>query len=378
MADALRTGLSAVEPLSLAQVAAKHGIGTPSDRREQAESAGDPAASPPAPEPEIDEPPAESGPAQEDPPRGQEDNDAAADDDQPPGDDDKQTDDADDPADEQPPIAPPRSWTKAEKEAFAALPREYQETILAREQTRERAIRQTQDQAAAAVRQVQSQWQAAQQARAQYEQGVQQISAQLAAVVSNEFGDIKSYDDVVKLARDDPYRHGQYQAAVQRAQAFQQEQQRISIESQQRAQAALQQFNAIETAKFLERAPEFADPKKASRLSAEVDSMLMDDYGLGRDEIAAIWSGQPVSPLDSRFRLILRDALLYRQGKTAMKPKPNPAPKTASPPPQRSSTPPAKGEVASRSLEKANMELTRTGSREAFLALRRARRSAGA
>ena len=45
------------------------------------------------------------------------------------------TDDTDD-DDVDPSIAPPMSYTKAEKEAFASLPREHQETIAARERER--------------------------------------------------------------------------------------------------------------------------------------------------------------------------------------------------------------------------------------------------
>ncbi len=49
---------------------------------------------------------------------------------------------------ELPTIDPPRSWTKGEKERFATLPRETQEYIADREQERERAIRQSQNEAA--------------------------------------------------------------------------------------------------------------------------------------------------------------------------------------------------------------------------------------
>lgn len=376
MADAYTTGLSAVEPLSVANAAKMMGIGGRAPEPEQEQASAPQDAAPDEPE-SHDEPPADDGPALDDPPRGEEE-DAAADD-QPPGEEDAKTEDKDEPADDQPPIVPPRSWTKAEKAAFAALPREYQETILAREQTRERDVRKSQDEVAQARKALQAQWQATEQARVQYEQGVKQTAEQLASLVASEFADIKSYDDVAKLAKEDPYRHGLYQAAVQRAQAYQHEQARIAQENQQREAYARQQFLAAETAKFLEQAPEFADPKQATSLSGEIDAMLMDDYGIGRDELNAMWNGQPVSPLDSRFRLLVRDAYLYRKGKTALsKPKPNPTPKPASPPPQRSSTPPAKGEVVNSALEKANIRLTRSGSRADALAYMRAKRAAGA
>lgn len=57
---------------------------------------------------------------------------------------------APDPAPEEPPIEPPASWTKAEKEAFQALPRDKQQTIADRERERTKTYRQSQDEAAAA------------------------------------------------------------------------------------------------------------------------------------------------------------------------------------------------------------------------------------
>ena len=52
------------------------------------------------------------------------------------------------PAPEEPPIAPPRSWTKAEKERFATLPRETQEYLAERETERDREVRRSQNETA--------------------------------------------------------------------------------------------------------------------------------------------------------------------------------------------------------------------------------------
>src|SRR5207247_451171 len=63
----------------------------------------------------------------------------------PPG----ETEDVTEPAvEEPPPIEPPRSWTKGEKERFQSLPRETQEYLAEREQERDRTIRQSQNEAA--------------------------------------------------------------------------------------------------------------------------------------------------------------------------------------------------------------------------------------
>lgn len=371
MADAYRTGLSAVEPLSMSDAGKMMGIGgsEPSPADQDAAPVDKGADNPQ----NQNEPPADPGPAQDDQPRDGADAEAAAGDDQPPG-ETEPTEDAD-PAEDQPPIEPPRSWTKAEKEAFAALPRNHQETLVERERARERDIRKRQDDVVAVAKAVQAKEEAAEQARTRYEAGIKQLTQQAGAFVASEFKDIKTQEDVDQMRRENPMRYLDYQAAVAAYQGYQAEQNRIASENQRKQHEAFQNYVQAEDAKFFEVAPEFVDPKQAPQLSAEVNAMLSGDYGVTQQELADIWAGTPVSILDHRFRLILRDALAFKKMKAGLKPKPNPNPKPASPPPQRPGTPPAKGEAVNRTLEKANEDLTRTGSRAAALALMRARRA---
>jgi hypothetical protein len=369
MADAFTSGLSAVEPLSVANAAGMLGIGgkQPEDNSARADQNG----SDDAPR-DNDEPTVDNDTAQDASPGEDDEDTAAAGDDQPPGDEETGKDD---PAgDDQPSVEPPRSWTKAEKEAFAALPRQHQETLIARERARELDIRKRQNDVVTAYRAVEAEKQATEQARSQYEQGIKQLAEQANTFLANEFSDIKSWDDVHKMAAEDPVRHNRWQAARAQAEAIQREQARLAEETRQKQTEAFQSYERQQTQAFIEAAPEFADPKQGPQLAAEINAMLVSDYGVPEQELAALWAGAQISALDHRFRLLMRDALAYKKMK-AVKPSPRPAPKPAAPPPQRPGTPPASGEVANRRLEKANDELTRTGSRNAALALMRARRA---
>src|SRR5262245_8480791 len=68
-----------------------------------------------------------------------------------------------------PPIAPPRSWTKEDKELFTSLPRETQERIAQRERSRESDFLRRQNEAADKLKGLTAKEQAVDQARQQYE-----------------------------------------------------------------------------------------------------------------------------------------------------------------------------------------------------------------
>lgn len=118
MADELNPGASP-------QTIAAHALGIM--RANPAEAGGDGPREPQdAPAPESgDDAPDESPPSVEDAPQA-------------------------DPEPPAPSVEPPASWTKAEKEAFAALPPDKQQTIADRERERTKTYRQSQDEAAAA------------------------------------------------------------------------------------------------------------------------------------------------------------------------------------------------------------------------------------
>jgi hypothetical protein len=76
---------------------------------------------------------------------------------------------------ELPPIEPPRSWTKADKDLFTSLPRETQERIAERERLREGDFLRRQAEAAEKLKGLGAKEQAVDQARQQYEAALPQL-----------------------------------------------------------------------------------------------------------------------------------------------------------------------------------------------------------
>ena len=341
MADAMNSGLSAVEPLSVRDAASLMGLGAepPKD---------DKPAKPPVPvdEPDepvqADEPPVEDDAAREAEASPDEDGlDAAPD--EGPG-DDEETEEPDDPADDdQPSIDPPRSWSKEDKELWKGLPRETQERLSERERSRESDFLRRQNEVTEATKAAQAEAQQASQARDSYKQGLDQLQGQLAAVVNAEFSDIKSWDDVKRMSNEDPVRYNQWTAMRDQARAVQAEQEKVAREQQEESQKRFNAYVAEQQAAFLEARPEYSDPQKFPQLQSEVVTMLTDDYGVSRDELSSMWNGTPVSFHDHRFQELIADALAFKKAKSKVATKPK-TPKPKSPPPQKPGTPPAKGE----------------------------------
>lgn len=369
MADAFTSGLSAVEPISVRDAASLLGSAPPPPEAAEPQEPQDIQA----PEPPVDD---DAAPEPDD---EREERDAAAADEQPPGENDEEAEEQDDPAeseeDDLPPIDPPRSWTKEDRELFKGLPRETQERLADRERSRETDFRRRQDELTERLKSYETGASEAQKAREQYQKGIEQLAAQAASFVNSEFSDVQSWDDVAKMQEDDPIRFQRWQLATSRATQLQQEQQRLANEGRREAEANFQNYVRSEMAKFAEAEPEFADPEKGPKLQREVRSMLLDDYAISAEELDRAWSGQPVSIHDHRFQRVIMDALRFKQAKSKaanVKPK---SPKPKSPPPQKPGTPPAKGEVQNRALDRANQELTRTGDRAAALRLMKAKRA---
>lgn len=212
----------------------------------------------------------------------------------------------------QPPIPAPRSWTKEEKEAFAALPREHQERIAHRERERQAEIDRRLNEADRASKAAEAREQAAQQARQQYEAALPGVLNALQSQMAQEFPDVKSWDDVARLAQENPVRYLQLDALIKRSDAVAREARQA--QEQQQAQQ-VQQFNTwaeAEVEAFLQKAPEFADPAKAPALREEAAATLKA-AGYSDEEIGHMWAGRlQLSARDHRMQLLVRDAMRYR------------------------------------------------------------------
>ncbi len=294
-----------------------------------------------------------------------------------------ETEEQDDPADDTPPIDPPRSWTKEERDVWAQLPRATQERLAERERGREADFLRRQQAVDKEAKEYTSRTQAAEQARQQYEETIQRYAEVVTkdaqagtAKIQEAFPEIKSWDDVKKLAATDPIRYSEWdaaskevQASINAANAAQAEQLRLSTQRQQESLDAFKSYVSEEQKKFLEVAPEFADPKQAPRLQAEVRQMLVEDYRLSPDELKALWAdGQPLSVHDHRFQMLIRDAHKFRAAKAAASKK-SASLKKPSTPVQQPGNASTKREAVGGRTKQLNDNLTRTGSRDAGLAL---------
>lgn len=254
---------------------------------------------------------------EESPPEGE---DAAAE--EPPS----ETQETDAATEELPPVEPPRSWSKEDKETFKGLPRETQERIAERERSREVDFNRRQQDAAEKQKALEAQLSAAEQTRQQYESALPILLQNLQQAQAGEFADIQTMADVEKMAREDWPRYVLWDAQQKKIAAVHQE----LISSQQRQEAESKQkwhdFAAKEDSLFAEKVPEIADPEKGPKLRDAAIGVLRD-LGFSTDELTKAWNGQEkLSLRDHRFQQLLVDAVKYRDAKAKAKTPPKPVP----------------------------------------------------
>jgi hypothetical protein len=254
---------------------------------------------------------------------------------------------------ELPPIEPPRSWTKDEKERFKTLPRDTQAYLAERETERDREIRRSQNEAAEKLKGLTVKEQAVEQARQQYEAALPQLLQILQSQQAGEFADIKTIQDVEKLAREDWPRYLQWDVAQKKVAAVQQEmlaaQQRQSQEKVQR----FAEFAKREDDLFAEKVTDMADAAKAADLQKRAISVLKD-VGFSEAELAAAWNGEKdLSLRDHRMQLLIRDATAWRQAQEKAKT----AATKPVPPVQRPGVAPTRQDGASAHIQNLQTQL---------------------
>ena len=217
---------------------------------------------------------------------------------------------------EEPPIEAPKSWKKDEKERFQSLPRETQTYLAEREQERDREVRRSQNEAADKLKALAVREQAVEQARQQYEATLPQLAQLFQQQQAGEFSDIKTIQDVEKLAREDWPRYLQWDVSQKKIAAAAQEMQMVQ---QRQAQERMQQFSEFATKEdslFAEKVPEMADKEKAVKLQ-QAAVKLLKDVGFDDTELAKTWGGESALSLrDHRVQLLIRDATLWREAQT--------------------------------------------------------------
>ena len=216
------------------------------------------------------------------------------------------------------PVEPPKSWSKEWKEEFATYPRAVQEKVAAREQERDTAIRRGQNEVAEQRKALDAERTQNTTARQQYEAALPALLEQLYAANAGAFPDIKTQADVEKMAREDWPRYAQYDAHQKKIAGIQQQNEAAKTRQYQDYQAQWGKFAKDEDAKFMESQPDMADKETADKV-AKGAMALLEDIGFTQDDLGKLWSGQAsVSLRDHRLQLIIRDALRYREAKTAV------------------------------------------------------------
>jgi len=176
-----------------------------------------------------------------------------------------------------PPIEPPRSWTKEEKEAFQSWPREAQESIARVASTRETEFRRSQNEATEAKKAFEARLAEADRIRKDYEAKLPALSKTLEAALQNEFADIQTFADLRKMQTEDPFRYQQWDLRQKELAAAKQEETAAQERQNSERSGKRSAYEQEQTKRLIELAPEIADQKKAVTLREGAVKLLTDD-----------------------------------------------------------------------------------------------------
>lgn len=215
------------------------------------------------------------------------------------------------------PIDPPRSWTKAEKERFATLPRETQAYLAERESARDTELNRRQQESAERTRALEAKEHAADQARTQYETAAQNALAVLQSQQASEFADIKTDADVMKMATDDPFRFTQWQARQMQIQRQAQQVQQLTQQREQEKSSAFDTWSKEQDDKFTKQFPEFVDNEKGPKVRQAVTSYLTKEIGVPETALQKLWNTDLFR--DAMWQRVVYDASRFHAAQQAAK-----------------------------------------------------------
>ena len=272
----------------------------------------------------------------------------------------------------EPPIAPPRSWTKEDKELFRHLPRETQERLAERERSREADFLRRQNEASERLKGLSARQQEVDKARTHYEQALPALLMDLANQHQGDFADVTSIADIERLAREDWPRYVLWDAQQKKIAAIQQQ---VAAAQTRRAHEQATRWTAFardEDARFLEKAPEFTDLKVMAE-ATQAAGELLKGMGFTDAELGLLWNGQAaISLRDHRMQLLLRDGVKYRGAQAKAKAaQQRPVPNV-----QRPGPAPARDADADDKVRNLNDRLTTSGTLRDAAALLVAQRQA--
>ena len=295
-----------------------------------------------------------------------------------------------DPADKEPPIERPKSWSETEEAEWQATPRALQQKIAARELERDTALRRAQNDAAEKLKGLTAKEQQADEARQKYEAKLPQVMQGLIEVNNRDYADIKSQADIDTLVRamnqfatTDPVQAQQINAYLTGWQMHQQKMAAIRAEVDQAEQGKMTKertdwadFMGQENAKARELIPELADPVKGPALEKRAAEHLTK-IGFKDDELNALAAGkQKLGVYDHRLQLLINDSLKLAELQQAKATIPAKAAPKGLPPVQRPGVSRPAGAGNSERIQALEAKLNNSGSEADAFALLMARRAA--
>ena len=211
---------------------------------------------------------------------------------------------------ESPVIAAPSSWPAEARDAFAKLPADLQKVIRERDAEQTAAFNRQVNEAAEKRKSADAELLAASQERQQCVQSLAVVVDKLIKQTAGEFVDIRSSDDLERMAAQDPARFIRWQARAQALQAASSEMQAAAERERQEQETRFNGWLGEQRSKLLQAIPELADPAKAKSMVAEQTDYLKS-IGFNSQEIGSV--------LDHRMAVVIRDAALYRKSQAAAK-----------------------------------------------------------
>lgn len=271
------------------------------------------------------------------------------------------------------PIEPPRSWTKDEKERFKSLPRETQEYLAKRETERDREFRRSQNEASEKQKAIEAERDQVAKLRDRYEKEALPAVMQLLQAETNAaFADIKTQQDLDRLAAEDPVRWVQYQNQQTKLATVQREIQNATERQESERAQKFELFAQKEDETLKDFVPELADPEKARKLGNSAISTLKE-IGFTDQELAKLWNGrEQVSIRDHRIQRLIVDGVKYREAQAAKKA----AVATPKPPVQKPGVAQPKGAAAHAQVQALQQKAAESGSLKDGVAALIARRKA--
>lgn len=274
----------------------------------------------------------------------------------------------------EPPITPPRSWTKEDKELFKHLPRETQERLADRERSREADFLRRQNEASERLKGLSAQQQEVDKARTHYEQALPLLLMDLHSQHQGDFADVRSIADIERLAREDWPRYVLWDAQQKKIAAVQGQ---VAAAQTRQAHEQATRWTAFardEDLRFLDKAPEFSDTKVMAE-ATQAAGELLKGLGFTEAELGQLWNGQgAISLRDHRMQLLLRDGVKYREAQQKAKA----ALERPVPHVQRPGPAPARDADADEKVRGLNDRLTTSGTLRDAAALLVAQRQARA